>query len=350
MTPSFFQILNLKRAADFRLAHNATDVPANADCALDENDVLFQDCNCSPGFLSNNNADSPSCDDVDECNGNVCPAFSDCYNTEGSFNCQCQDGYESDPTDPTACSDVDECKDENICHDNSSCINLTGDFMCACNDGFEDGLINNQTACVSVDDCTPDSCGANEDCVDGHKSTSCVCSEHYNNATGSCEETNYCLTADTCDENSTCAPVLGDIECNCNEFYHKNSDGDCVDKNECLSDSTHNCGNDNDECVNDIGTGYHCECSKGWESFNNTCIDIDECQGENSCADTIEVCVDTDGSYQCDCASGYARPNGNATLACDNVNECDDALICDDKANSSCEDNVGSYYCKCNSG
>ena len=48
-----------------------------------------------------------------------------------------------------------------------------------------------------------------------------------------------------------------------------------------------------------------CTCFTGWQ--NETCnINIDECTiTPNLCNDTLKTCVDTQGSYQCDCTGGY---------------------------------------------
>ena len=34
--------------------------------------------------------------DIDECTGNVCAENADCMNTDGSFQCFCQNGYTGD--------------------------------------------------------------------------------------------------------------------------------------------------------------------------------------------------------------------------------------------------------------
>ena len=34
------------------------------------------------------------CVDIDECLGNPCDSKADCFNTQGSFRCNCKNGYE----------------------------------------------------------------------------------------------------------------------------------------------------------------------------------------------------------------------------------------------------------------
>ena len=91
----------------------------------------------------------------------------------------------------------------------------------------------------------------------------------------------------------------------------------CVDINECESQDLDfiPCKADNlDMCVN-LDGGYTCSCDLGWEvavdpdlsdpEFPNRgpfmCVDLDECQeNTHSCSD-IEVCVNEQGSYRCEC-------------------------------------------------
>jgi len=43
------------------------------------------------------------------------------------------------------------------------------------------------------------------------------------------------------------------------------------------------------------------------------CADVDECAGVNSgalCSRETEKCVNTVGSYRCDCADGFKRRSG----------------------------------------
>ena len=75
-------------------------------------------------------------------------------NTEGSYDCECDAGYEYDSFDYYSfydkeggtmmllCKDIDECiEDEsgeklNNCDTNASCINTDGSFECSCNDAY----------------------------------------------------------------------------------------------------------------------------------------------------------------------------------------------------------------------
>ena len=56
------------------------------------------------------------------------------------------------------------------------------------------------------------------------------------------------------------------------------------------------------DCDDVIGA---CTCSSGWEG--DTCeTNIDECvTSPDVCGDDRKLCIDTDGSYECDCDSGF---------------------------------------------
>ncbi|MFH4973913.1 hypothetical protein AB6A40_000622 [Gnathostoma spinigerum] len=57
------------------------------------------------------------------------------------------------------------------------------------------------------------------------------------------------------------------------------------------------------------GTAFACEsCRRGWiKSEEGECKDIDECLTGNPCTANHMVCVNTNGSYRCDCKAGYMK-------------------------------------------
>lgn len=55
----------------------------------------------------------------------------------------------------------------------------------------------------------------------------------------------------------------------------------------------------------DVKGGYYCHCRDGFQPDPSNpfeCIDIDECQGNNTCT---QICLNTKGSYLCRCAEDY---------------------------------------------
>ena len=69
-----------------------------------------------------------------------------CTNNDGSYECACNDGYAGDGF---TCEDVSEC-DADVCGDNTACTNLPGSFSCACLDGFEGDAM---AGCVDICEC-----------------------------------------------------------------------------------------------------------------------------------------------------------------------------------------------------
>ncbi|XP_055600830.1 protein kinase C-binding protein NELL1-like isoform X1 [Uranotaenia lowii] len=114
----------------------------------------------------------------------------------------------------------------------------------------------------------------------------------------------------------------------------------------------------NTRCVNTFGS-YVCECLPGYQrqdKFN--CVELDECKsGEHSCHQQAD-CINTAGSYHCRCKAGYAgdgydcKPVCNQT--CLNGGECRAPGVCTCRAGyvgESCEKDLdecatGVHRCK----
>ena len=101
--------------------------------------------------------------------------------------------------------------------------------------------------------------------------------------------------------------------CDCPAGYQKDSEGNCMDINECQTDA-HSCG-ENAQCTNTPG-GHICSCSPGYQSAdaslqNLQCEDIDECStAAHSCGEQDNAqCVNTVGDYQCVCQVNHAPLN-----------------------------------------
>ncbi|XP_045164442.1 delta-like protein 1 [Mercenaria mercenaria] len=93
---------------------------------------------------------------------------------------------------------------------------------------------------------------------------------------------------------------------------------------------------------------YYCDkngvpvCLEGWTG-DNCAIDIDECyNGTNNPCSPHGDCVNTEGSYTCNCSDAYTGPNCQELI-----------LFCDDAScsnNSVCNDTVGGFQCICHPG
>ena len=110
-----------------------------------------------------------------------------------------------------------------------------------------------------------------------------------------------------------------------------------LDINECKLRKT-KCSS-NAQCINTQGS-YSCNCQDGYEGDGETCYDDNECI-RNPC-DSNAVCRNTDGSYTCSCKPGF---QGDGKL-CSDYNECL-AGIYDCHQKAACVNTWGSYRCTC---
>ncbi|KAM5158340.1 uncharacterized protein ACMZJ9_009632 [Mantella aurantiaca] len=143
-----------------------------------------------------------------------------------------------------------------------------------------------------------------------------------------------------CHPNATCSEFGGYGECTCKEGFA--GDGaSCNDIDECQEDFTNNCRyHDSGSCVNTIGS-YTCNCYTGFKYMAEFgCIDIDECADSslNDC-DPVAICANNiHGSYSCTCPYGYYGDGRHCE-----VNECQQGIQCN--SNEGCIKHIGSYSC-----
>jgi len=105
------------------------------------------------------------------------------------------------------------------------------------------------------------------------------------------------------------------------------------------------------KCINTIGS-YRCECIKGYFELNlrghKICKDVDECARDRNtiCGNRRGgKCINKRGSYECQCktTTWYTGEDGK----CYDVNECEaDVDVCD-ATSSTCLNEPGSYVCNC---
>lgn len=81
-----------------------------------------------------------------------------------------------------------------------------------------------------------------------------------------------------------------------------------ADIDECSSiggQNGHHCDANTTICVNTPGS-YACQCKAGYSRLNSfECTDVDECSDENSHCHLHATCTNLPGSYSCKCADGY---------------------------------------------
>nr|XP_021561177.1 fibrillin-3 [Neomonachus schauinslandi] len=334
-----------------------------------KNIVGSYNCLCFPGFVA---APSGDCVDVDECTtlvGQVCQ-FGQCLNTVGSFHCICQDGFEL-TADGKDCVDTNECFSFTGTCLPGTCQNLEGSFRCVCPPGFQ---VQNDR-CVDTDECSeePNLCLFGT-CTNSPGSFQCLCPPGFvlSDNGHRCFDTrqSFCFTrfeAGRCSVpkafNTTKA------QCCCSQRPGEGWDDPCElcpqegsaafqelcpfghgavpglddsreDVNEC-ADSPGVCTNG--LCVNTDGS-FRCECPFGYSlDFTGIrCVDTDECSVGHPCGQG--TCTNVIGGFECACADGFEP---GPMMTCEDVDECSlNPLLCAFR----CRNTEGSYVCTCPAG
>ncbi|TKS69600.1 Fibrillin-1 MP340 [Collichthys lucidus] len=287
-------------------------------------------CNCAPGWIGN----GLKCTDLDECsNGtHLCSNNADCHNTMGSYRCACKEGFSGDGF---FCSDSDECADNgNLC-ESGHCLNLPGGFRCECDMGF-----------------IPTSDGK------------------------ACEDINECADPTIC-INGMCVNIPGSYHCNCPADFELNPTRvGCVDtrSGSCYLDvRSRGDASESLDCSNEIGVGVSkasccCSLGQGWGNPCESCPSVNSTQyktlcpgGEGFRPNPITViledinecqelpglcqggrCINTFGSFQCECPRGFSLNIENRI--CEDINECERPGIC---GPGQCYNTIGNYTCIC---
>ncbi|XP_077993986.1 uncharacterized protein LOC144447778 [Glandiceps talaboti] len=333
-----------------------SEVDNNCDpVALCTNYIGSYTCDCPSGYLTVNNSAGRICEDFDEClnERDECDTVAGlCTNTDGSYYCECTNGYEGDGT---TCTDIDECKtkpcDSGV---DERCVNIPGNYTCQCLIGFhrQDGICQEirsfEATVVFIGERglvwtyteDLDSSGSvkyqtyatvvTED-LDILFQNSSLATDYLGSRVTSMEDGNpnvmVIFLLDFIPESDVTADEIEQaFAAGLSGRYSNIISGDdyvipetfkvlVAVNNPCL-DQTDNC-DEHASCVF-IGNGnYTCVCDSGWTGNGSlgNCIDINECAtNDNLCNDTITECVNTEGSYQCDCIPGYFKMDaGNQT-------------------------------------
>lgn len=364
-------------------------------------------CVCKSGYEKTS---SGACKDTDECSENkdICKHLpnSKCVNTEASFKCQCKTGFIRQQDKCVV--DTASCK----CGLNQECYSSEGLTFCRCKKGFR----NEEGRCKDIDECRNGlyKCMTNSRCLNVPGSYICQCDIGYTKRGQYCinferlagqwgisfagqSVDEYTITKDgrisvkslNGQMTSQLEPSTDKTESfpygagwytaenvrrpNSIEYIRYNDDGTleihhfCVNKNLCRRDfgaikgsyccqgkgvkdiqdidecatNNHKCTG-NTKCVNTHGS-YKCECKDGYKLKGNTCQDVDEC-AYDMCG-TQASCTNTIGSFKCTCFEGFHQVDGGNI--CTDINECEvkGDEVCGRYAR--CTNTMGGYRCDC---
>ncbi|KYK70539.1 microneme protein MIC7 [Toxoplasma gondii TgCatPRC2] len=194
----------------------------------------------------------------------------------------------------------------------AGCIALSKEFYCTCQPGFQPEGRRMNSSCVDIDECA--------------------------------RGIGLCFSKI---ENSECVNTPGSFECRCNE-YRTLKNNVCEDINECL-DNRGGCAEHTD-CINNDGAAVTCRCLPGYTGNDGkpgrACKDINECEEPDHCPEN-SVCINTPGSYRCECKTGFAK---DAEGMCTGKDFCVTGENGCDPNFATCTPVVGSYACACKDG
>ncbi|XP_064159669.1 latent-transforming growth factor beta-binding protein 4 isoform X26 [Anguilla rostrata] len=314
--------------ADIDECRQAPNACANGRC---ENTLGSYRCACSTGYKLQGN----TCTDIDECRQtpNVC-ANGRCENTLGSYRCACSTGYK---LQGSTCTDVDECRQTpNVCA-NGRCENTLGSYRCACSTGYK--LQGN--TCTDVDECENALQCPGQECFNSQGSFSCsACKPGFSLQNRKCQDVDECQRFPPPCANGRCHNSPGSYRCECLSGFRLQNNT-CTDVDEC--EDPLQCPGQ--ECVNSEGSYICIPCRVGYTMQNRKCSDVDECRNPRTCSRESR-CVNTDGSYRCECNAGF-RASGPGRQ-CRDINECVEGDVCSPRG--ACVNSEGSYHCVCSEG
>ncbi|XP_076373655.1 fibrillin-1-like isoform X1 [Tachypleus tridentatus] len=224
-------------------------------------------------------------EDINECMvyPNICPNGA-CEDLKGSYRCVCNQGYEVDHTGKV-CSDINECAVNLLLCDNGQCRNTPGSFQCTCPTGYRHNTQTN--SCEDIDECREP---GQKRCIGG------ICSNTVGSYRCECEPgTTLDSSRNICIDNrrSSCWLKLRNGHC-------ENDLKEPMLKSECCATVGKAWGSPCKKCSDE-----DLRCNKGFAMLDGTtCIDINECELFPNICSGGGLCVNSAGSYKCNCPPG----------------------------------------------
>ncbi|XP_068954872.1 fibrillin-3 isoform X1 [Petaurus breviceps papuanus] len=342
------------------------NVCSHGDCVDTEGSYA---CICHQGFKAT--ADQTMCMDIDECDRQPC-GNGTCKNTVGSYNCLCFPGFEL--THNSDCMDIDECTSltGQVCR-NGQCINSIGSFQCLCHEGYERTADGKN--CVDINECVsfPGTCSPGT-CQNLDGAFRCICPPGYQVQDDSCIDINECEEEPNLCLFGTCTNSPGSFQCLCPPGFVLSDNGRrCFDTRQsfcftrfengrCSVPKAFNTTKARCCCSKMPGEGWGDPCElcpqEGSGAFQELCPfghgavpgpddsreDVNECS-ENPGICVNGVCINTDGSFRCECPFGYSLDYTGVN--CVDMDECSVGNPC---GNGVCANVVGGFECTCDEG
>ncbi|KAK2187175.1 hypothetical protein NP493_173g04024 [Ridgeia piscesae] len=217
---------------------------------------------------------------------------------------ECKEGYyevEKNSTH-TECKECDESCDKGCdeegrkgCHECKKGWNMTEDDGCvACDEACDKCTAGGPEKCVDCSDlfykdgtiCKACHESCKKSCSDGTPATCEECKDGWTHTETGCQDLNECESDKSpCSSDEYCINSEGSYKCS---TCHSACDG-------CTGAGTDNCN----------------RCKPGYKlDDTNSCTDIDECDTQGVCAGEKQTCVNSPGSYKCNCDKGYKLKDG----------------------------------------
>ncbi|CAF3399711.1 unnamed protein product [Rotaria socialis] len=211
-----------------------------------------------------------------------CPMSTGCLNGGSCFNgsCCCPPTY----TGRLCEISIDPCAN-NPCQNNALCLSTSTGYKCLCSSSIYTGSLceKNQSPCL-YSRCQNGMCQS----LENSNSFSCIC---YPGFTGQfCHlKIDYCLSQ-PCENKGICASVATGFVCTCPSNFHGTTCSNAI--NPCLNESC-------------LDNNHIIDCPQGLTGPPDCVTDIDECLLENEPCKNGGLCINTIGSYHCECYEHY---------------------------------------------